>query len=269
MSRLTSTLLSTISALSLASAAVNATPTVKGNVISWTEPGWHQVQIQTTYDSVCNGGRQCTVAPGVYTVINHGTQERFPNIVVPSNTASDSNTDNATFPAPVSATGQKTNYAFGDDGDFQLGLAVPGPRFSDNGDGTFIDNLTGITWLGVRDCIIQLFWNASLEYANHLSANSDACPALHDGSVAGDWRLPNIKELYSLVDVSNSSPVWASGIPFSGTWGGPPWENYWSSTSFMPVPNDNAFVMDASFGLISSWNKSSRKFYAWPIRVEQ
>lgn len=251
--------------LGLLSNAALATPTVSGNVISWTEEGWHQVQLQPSYESVCNGGRQCTVAAGVYTVINHGSGERFPNIVVPG-TKPDESTQ---APLPVAASGQKTNYAFGDDGDFQLGVTVTGERFSDNNDGTFVDKLTGITWLGIRDCIIERNWFVALEYSNNLYANSVECPNLNDGSLAGDWRLPSIKELYSLVDVSDNSPVWAKGIPFSGTWANPPWENYWSSTSFSPVPDNNAYVMDAGFGLISSWAKSSREFYAWPIRVEQ
>lgn len=242
-----------------------ANPTVSGNVISWTEPGWHQVQLQSTYESVCNGGRQCTVPAGVYTVINHGTGERFPNIAVPANSP-----DNENGPlAPVTSSGQVTSYAFGDDGDFQAGVAIPGDRFQDNGDGTFTDLLTGITWMSIRDCIVKYSWAGALEYANMLSANSDLCPALNDGSVEGDWRLPNIKELYSLVDISDDSPAWADGIPFTGNnWPDYPWDKYWSSSSFQPVPESNAFAMDSGFGLIWSYSKTS-VFYAWPIRIQQ
>jgi len=142
--------------------------------------------------------------------------ERFANIAVtvPDSSASDNNGP----PAPVASTGLKTSYAFGDDGDFQTGISVPGERFLDNNNGTFTDTLTDITWLGVRDCIVTHSWGAALRYANEMSANSDLCPALDDSSTAGEWRLPNIKELYSLVDISNDSPVWADGIPFTGTW---------------------------------------------------
>lgn len=41
-------------------------------------------------------------------------------------------------------TGQTTSYAPGDDGELQVGLAWPEPRFSDNGDGTVTDHLTGL-----------------------------------------------------------------------------------------------------------------------------
>ena len=52
-------------AVTIYSSASIASPTVSGNVISWTDDGWHQVQLQSTHESVCNGGRQCTVPNGV------------------------------------------------------------------------------------------------------------------------------------------------------------------------------------------------------------
>jgi hypothetical protein len=50
-------------------------------------------------------------------------------------------------PAPVEKTGQMTSYATGDDGDHEQGVAWPNPRFNDRGNGTVVDNLTGLTWL--------------------------------------------------------------------------------------------------------------------------
>lgn len=136
-----------------------AAPVVEGFVIKWTEEGWHQVQLQSTYESVCNGGRQCTVPTGVYTVINHGTGQRFPNIAVP-----DSNSGTNDLPrAPAISTGQTVSYAAGDDGDYQLGVTAVDQRFLDNGDGTFDDTLTGLTWLSARDCVPILTWGESVK----------------------------------------------------------------------------------------------------------
>jgi hypothetical protein len=45
-------------------------------------------------------------------------------------------------PAPVEKTGQITSYREGDDGDLQIGVASPNPRFTDNGDGTQTEHLT-------------------------------------------------------------------------------------------------------------------------------
>jgi len=51
---------------------------------------------------------------------------------------------------------------------------------------------------------------------------------LADGSAAGDWRLPNLVELESLVDVSSSNQALTPGHPFTNV------SNaiYWSSTSY-------------------------------------
>lgn len=50
--------------------------------ISWPNDGWYQLQRQTNYETVCEGGTQCSVTPGVYTLINLTTGERFENIRV-------------------------------------------------------------------------------------------------------------------------------------------------------------------------------------------
>ena len=72
------------SILLLTSTAVAAAPTVTGNIISWPDDGWYQVQAVTdeAITEVCGGTRSCEVPQGNYIVINHTTGERFNNIVV-------------------------------------------------------------------------------------------------------------------------------------------------------------------------------------------
>jgi len=53
-------------------------------------------------------------------------------------------------------TGQLIAYYPGDDGDIQAGVGWPTPRFTDNGDGTVMDNLTGLVWLQDVNCINRL-----------------------------------------------------------------------------------------------------------------
>ncbi len=57
-------------------------PVVNGNIISWADDGWYQVQDSITFSSVCEGGRQCEVAAGTYQVINLTTGMRYENINV-------------------------------------------------------------------------------------------------------------------------------------------------------------------------------------------
>lgn len=68
------------------------TVSVDGNVISWPDDGWYQVQNATSFQTVCEGGRSCTVANGTYIVINHDTGARFENISVPAQSDNDSPT---------------------------------------------------------------------------------------------------------------------------------------------------------------------------------
>jgi hypothetical protein len=102
-------------------------------------------------------------------------------------------------PAPVPQTGQTTPYAAGDDGSIRAGVPWPSPRFTDNLDGTVTDHLTGLIWLKNADCdaLRSTDWATAVFNAHSLA--SGIC-GLADGSVAGDWRLPNVKELQSLVD---------------------------------------------------------------------
>jgi hypothetical protein len=100
----------------------------------------------------------------------------------------------------------------GRDGDKRAGEPWPNPRFTDNLNGTVSDNLTGLVWLKNATCNKQLLWNTALGWSKTLA--SGQCN-LSDGSVAGDWRLPNINELSSLVDLSQKQPALPSGHPFT------------------------------------------------------
>ncbi|MCP5522882.1 MAG: DUF1566 domain-containing protein [Verrucomicrobiales bacterium] len=67
-----------------------------------------------------------------------------------------------------------------------------GNDFVDNGNGTVTDHATGLTWQKA-DSGQGMNWQAALAYAENLNLGG------HD-----DWRLPNAKELQSIVDYSRS-----------------------------------------------------------------
>ncbi len=58
--------------------------TVTGRTISWPDDGWYQVQSATTYESLCEGGTFCEVAPGTYHVINLTNGQRYEDVRVAS-----------------------------------------------------------------------------------------------------------------------------------------------------------------------------------------
>jgi len=133
----------------------------------------------------------------------------------------------------VLATGQTTCYGKdgveipcdskdwpGQDGFYRAGCPLEG-RLVDNGDGTITDNCTGLMWQqntadldgdGDIDKADRAKWQDALKYCEGLVL------AGHD-----DWRLPNIRELESILDYTRCEP--AIDPIFGGV---PDW--YWSSS---------------------------------------
>ena len=150
-------------------------------------------------------------------------------IALPNSSVTDANFagyDGSNPPLNLAATGQQVSSAAGDDGSLKKGVAWNGAtRFTDKQDGTVTDTLTGLMWLKDAGCLGSDVWSRALTAVNQLAAGS--C-GLSDQSVAGDWRLPNINELESLIDVSAANPAISAGNPFANVSGG----IYWSSTSY-------------------------------------
>jgi hypothetical protein len=163
----------------------------------------------------------------------------------------------------VPKTGQTTSYDIGDDGDLQKGTPWPSPRFTDNGDGTVTDNLTELIWLKNANCDGAKTWADALTYCNNLA---DPQCELTDGSVAGDWRLPNVRELHSLIDFGNSNPALPNGHPFDNV----QLAFYWSATTFAYYTvyawSVDMYYGNAGYGLVVDGNKYST-FYVWPVRA--
>jgi hypothetical protein len=126
----------------------------------------------------------------------------------------------------LARTGQSLSYASGDDGAARTGVAWPTTRFTDNANGTVTDHLTGLVWLKNAGCFSPTGWAAAITAANQLA--SGAC-GLSDGSSAGQWRMPNVNELESLVDVAHANPALPAANPFVNVSSS---SAYWSSTTY-------------------------------------
>lgn len=184
-------------------------------------------------------------------------------------------------PAPVEKTGQTfcANSAgdpvacelTGQDGEHQRGVEWPNPRFTNNADGTVTDNLTGLIWL--RDANCSLFdgprsWHDTLNII--IPQLEDGYCGLADGSSPGDWRLPNKRELLSLVHDGYYNPALPNTTGTGQHWEGDPFINvqlsdgYWSSTSYA---TDHIYVWGV-------WMNNGNLVFAskdafgsiWPVR---
>lgn len=145
----------------------------------------------------------------------------------------------------------------GQDGEVQAGVVPPNPRFTDNGDGTITDNLTGLIWLKDANCFGIQIWAQALTVANTL--NSGECGLL-DGSVEGDWYLPNRNELTSLLDLENFNPALPTGHPFMNFVS----SFYRSSTTSADTPG-GAWVVDFGGGGVDFIGKTG-DFFVLPVR---
>ena len=105
------------------------------------------------------------------------------------------------------ATGHIKAYPAGNDGDQRSGKyvrCVTGNEdygindFVDNGDGTISDEATGLMW-SAADAGEGLDWESALAYAQEM--NGQAYLGYDD------WRLPDVKELQSIVDYSGVYPA--------------------------------------------------------------
>lgn len=144
----------------------------------------------------------------------------------------------------------------GQDGEYQNGTSVS-PRFTDSLNGTVKDNLTGLIWLKNANCFGGLPWTSALTAANTLA--SGAC-GLTDGSVAGNWRMPNIKELLSLFDYNQTSLALPPGNPFTGVQS----QIYYSSST-NTYNRSYAWCADPSYAGTIFASKTGGT-YSWPVR---
>jgi hypothetical protein len=164
--------------------------------------------------------------------------------------------------APVAKTGQTISHGARDDGALQKGVTWPSPRFNDNNNGTVSDNLTGLIWTKNANIFNNMkTWNTALSLANNLKSGDYG---LTDGSQAGDWRLPNCRELLSLVDDGNSDPAFPGGHPFTNLI---TTNRYWTSTTRADHTSD-AWAVDFNRGYLTS-HLNATYFYVWCVRGGQ
>ncbi len=175
--------------------------------------------------------------------------------------------DGTGAPAPVWKTGQTQSYGNGDDGDLEKGTAWPDPRFTDNGDGTVTDNLTNLVWLKKANCpAATVGWDTAFTYIAELNTSgtmngNSAADTSANGSHQTDWRLPNRKELFSLLDQSRLNPALIAGHPFEDVQ--PEW--YWSSSTD-DLNDANAWAISMGSGSVSRGSKTTGERYVWAVR---
>lgn len=115
--------------------------------------------------------------------------------------------------------------------------------FTDNNDGTISDSTTGLTWQQ-QDSEDTKSWQEALSY----------CNALEEAGYS-DWRLPDAKELHSIVDYTRSPATTNSAAidelfaasSYKSVLGETDWGYYWTSTTHATTTS-GASAVYISFG---------------------
>ena len=125
-------------------------------------------------------------------------------------------------------TGQTTSYTttFGEDNDYNINV----PSYSDNGDGTVTDNVTGLMWQKVDG------GEMTIENA------PTYCSSLTLGGYT-NWRLPTPIESFSLVNLQRNNPAMnTTYFPSSGA-------DYWWTNAFQANDNTKVWCTNAGGGI--------------------
>ncbi|MBI5348038.1 MAG: DUF1566 domain-containing protein [Chloroflexi bacterium] len=222
------------SKVTLAQATSGAASLKLGGYADWRVPNIKELYSLILFDgldvSACMGGGACQATPFVdttYFVFQYGNTangERVIDAQFWSSTKYVSTTmgGDATIFGVNFADGRIKGYPLMQPGNrsasntqfirYVRGNANYGVnKFLDNGNGTITDQATGLMWMKA-DSGKGLNWGDSLGYCEDLNANGYS-----------DWRLPNAKELQSIVDYTRSpaprtphqtaTPVWQSTLP--------------------------------------------------------
>ncbi|TAL37071.1 MAG: DUF1566 domain-containing protein [Spirochaetes bacterium] len=239
------------------------------------------------YDDLQSAGIKATVADANAvmtingTVVPSGDEYEMNNLKVGKNNAvititvpGDIITETYTIEVyraiPVFKTGQTSTDA---------GISWPSPRFTDNGDGTVMDKMTGLMWIKNANAIKTLYpdfdhqpdtgwgdgkvtWAKALEFIGKINDGTYNCGAT---TAYTDWRMPNVREMRTLLlyiqDFSSITAVYTNAATLRDDW-------YFTSTT---DPTNTGHTMITNFYQSSIYigkkvDPNSTLNYVWPVR---
>jgi len=142
----------------------------------------------------------------------------------------------------------------GQDASFAVGVPWPEPRF-DVRDDEVMDRLTGLIWCRNANLAeFPLTWQEALDFVATMNREQ-----LFGH---GDWRMPNRRELRSLLSLQTKLPALPEHHPFIEVFNG--W--YWTSTTAAISPAHAWYV--ALDGARMFYGGKDQSFMLWPVRGE-
>ena len=107
---------------------------------------------------------------------------------------------------------------------------------------TFVDEVTGLMW---QDNAVaaetKMSWPEAVDYCDALKLDG------YD-----DWRLPSVKELYTIVDLYREDPALIPGFRYRAS------KDYWSATQTVG-DRDDAWLVYFEDGQINHYSKTRNR----------
>jgi Protein of unknown function (DUF1566) len=140
----------------------------------------------------------------------------------------------------------------GQDAEFRAGAPWPEPRFVVSG-AEVLDRLTDLVWArDANSTLLPVTWREAFE---HVATMNGGRPNHAQG-----WRLPNRRELRSLMSHETRRPALPAGHPFVNVWSG--W--YWTSTTAAIHPAYAWYVHME--GARTFYGRKDEDHLLWPVR---
>ena len=143
----------------------------------------------------------------------------------------------------------------GQDGGLRVGVTWPQPRFLQH-DQTVLDKLTGLMWTkDASPAEFPLMWQEALDYVKGMNTS--------EAYGFSDWRLPNRRELFSVVSHVNINPALPENHSFINVFSG----YYWTSTTCARLPSQAWYVHLGGARVFKGMKHGS--YMVWPVRGGQ
>ena len=135
-------------------------------------------------------------------------------------------------------------------------------KYVDNGDGTVTDEATGLMWMQA-DSGSGMNWQKALAYAENFEYGGYS-----------DWRLPNVKELQSIVDYSRSPDTTQSAAidplftttPITDGNGDVDYPFYWTSTTHLGGGTPGSVAAYVAFGEAEGYMKAKSSWGGYQLQ---
>lgn len=146
----------------------------------------------------------------------------------------------------------------------RITVSWPAVRFADQGDGTLIDNKSGLMWLKDSQCLGKRKWQETSQAIERLNKYPHRVGCKEYTKTYEDWQLPDLATLAELTDGAPDTPAdWLSQQGATDVMA----RDYWSITE-NPLNLYYAWALNLKQGAPRNYSKAF-PLLVWPVRMTE